>query len=198
MRAVVVGGGVAGSACAVALARIGVQVTVNEAYADPAGPVGSFVSLSVNGLRALDALGCLPAVQRAGFAVDRQRMWSGRDRLLGDVPRGRRAGDPLRSVTVMRADLVGVLREEAARRGARFVLGSRLASPSGIGPGRDAESSTGLRIGTGNGPGPEPGTGPGTGTGTGTGADCGGPDLVVGADGIWSATRRALDPAAPE
>jgi salicylate hydroxylase len=77
MRAVVVGGGVAGSASAIALARIGADVTVYEAYEDPAGPVGSYVSLAVNGLRALDALGCLPAVQAAGFPVARQRMWSG-------------------------------------------------------------------------------------------------------------------------
>ncbi|MBX6387312.1 MAG: FAD-dependent monooxygenase [Microbispora sp.] len=160
MRVTVVGGGVAGSACAIALARIGAQITVYEAYEDPAGPVGSFVSLAVNGLRALDALGCLEAVQRAGFPVDRQRMWSGRDRLLGDVPRGRRSGDPLRSVTLMRADLVGVLREEAKRAGARILVGRRLS-----GDRRDPL--------------------------------VGDADLVVGADGIWSATRRAVDPAAP-
>ncbi|MFJ1758510.1 hypothetical protein [Kitasatospora sp. NPDC088134] len=62
---------------------------------DPTGRVGSFLSLAVNGLRALDALGCLDAVRTAGFEVDRQRMWSGRGRLLGDVPRGGPAGDPL-------------------------------------------------------------------------------------------------------
>src|ERR1700761_4904673 len=83
MRVTVVGGGVAGSAAALALSRIGAQVTVYEAYADPAGPVGSYVSLAVNGLRALDALGCLEPVQRAGFPVARQRMWSGRGRLPG-------------------------------------------------------------------------------------------------------------------
>jgi len=89
MRAVVTGGGVAGSASAIALARSGADVTVYEAYEDPAGPVGSYVSLAVNGLRALDALGCLPAVQAAGFPVARQRMWSGSGKLLGDVARGR-------------------------------------------------------------------------------------------------------------
>ncbi|WP_066362110.1 FAD-dependent monooxygenase [Herbidospora mongoliensis] len=155
MRVTVVGGGVAGAASAIALSRVGAQVTVHEAYEDPGGTVGSYLSLSVNGLRALDALGCLDAVRRAGFPVDRQRMWSGRDRPLGDVPRGRRSGDPLRSVTLMRADLVRVLREEAARAGARILLGSR---------------------GCGDSP----------------------ADVVVGADGIWSATRRALDPSAPE
>jgi salicylate hydroxylase len=159
MRAIVVGGGVAGSASAVALARIGADVTVYEAYEDPAGPVGSYVSLAVNGLRALDALGCLPAVQAAGFPVARQRMWSGRGKLLGDVARGRRPEDPLLSVTVMRADLVTRLRAAALDAGARIVAGQRLEGP--------AEERA---------------------------ADA---DLIVGADGIWSATRCALDPAAP-
>src|SRR5271155_1007508 len=107
MRATVIGGGVAGSAAAIALRRFGAEVTVYEAYEDPAGPVGSYVSLAVNGLRALDALGCLAPVQAAGFPVARQRMWSGRGKLLGDVARGRRPEDPLHSVTVMRAGLVG-------------------------------------------------------------------------------------------
>ena len=160
MRAVVTGGGVAGSASAIALARIGADVTVYEAYADPAGPVGSYVSLAVNGLRALDALGCLPRVQAAGFPVARQRMWSGSGKLLGDVARGRRPEDALHSVTIRRADLVTALRAAAQESGARIVTGQRLDGPS------------------------DPRT-----------ADA---DLVVGADGIWSATRGALDPAAPE
>ena len=100
MRIVVAGGGVAGAASAIALARAGAEVTVYEAHEDPAGPVGSFLSLAVNGLRALDSLRCLPQVQAAGFAVARQRMWAGNGKLLGDVARGRRPGDPLHSVTL--------------------------------------------------------------------------------------------------
>jgi salicylate hydroxylase len=160
MRAVVVGGGVAGSASAIGLARAGADVTVYEAFADPAGPVGSYVSLAVNGLRALDALGCLAPVQAAGFPVARQRMWSGRGKLLGDVARGRRPEDPLPSCTLMRADLVTALRAAALAAGARIVTGERLASETDP---RAADA-----------------------------------DLIVGADGIWSATRRVLDPAAPE
>jgi len=159
MKVTVVGGGVAGSAAALALSRAGASVTVYEAYDDPAGPVGSYVSLAVNGLRALDALGCLAPVRDAGFPVARQRMWSGRGKLLGDVARGRRPADPVHSVTVMRADLVTALRSAAALAGARIVTGQRV----------------------------EPGHHP-------PGADS---DLVIGADGIWSATRSALDPAAP-
>jgi salicylate hydroxylase len=159
MQATVVGGGVAGSAAAIALRRIGAEVTVYEAYDDPAGPVGSYVSLAVNGLRALDALGCLAQVQSAGFPVARQRMWSGGGKLLGDVARGRRAEDPLHSVTLRRAELIGALRAAADEAGALIVTGQRI----------------------------DPATDP-----RATGAD-----LVVGADGIWSATRAVLDPAAP-
>jgi salicylate hydroxylase len=159
MRAVVVGGGVAGSAVAIALKRIGADVTVYEAYDDPAGPVGSYVSLAVNGLRALEALGCLAPVQSAGFPVARQRMWSGRGKLLGDAARGRRPQDLLHSVTVMRADLVTALRAAALDAGAEIITGQRL----------------------------DVGSDPRT-------ADA---DVVVGADGIWSTTRRVLDPAAP-
>ncbi|RKE17745.1 NAD(P)/FAD-dependent oxidoreductase [Streptomyces sp. TLI_171] len=160
MKAVVIGAGVAGAASAIALRRIGAEVTVYEAYPDPAGRVGAFLSLAVNGLRALDALGCLDAVRAAGFEVDRQRMWSGRGKLLGDVPRGRTADDPLRSITLMRADLVAALRAEAERAGARIVTGERLAGPA------DGPAATA--------------------------------DLVVGADGLRSVVRRALDPSGPE
>jgi 2-polyprenyl-6-methoxyphenol hydroxylase-like FAD-dependent oxidoreductase len=162
MRIVVAGGGVAGAASAVALAHAGADVTVYEAHEDPAGPVGSFLSLAVNGLRALESLGCLPQVQASGFAVARQRMWAGNGKLLGDVARGRRPGDPLHSVTLMRADLVTVLRDAATRAGAKIITGQPLTGAD-------------LR-----------------------GARADGADLVVGADGIWSAARRVVDPAAPE
>jgi 2-polyprenyl-6-methoxyphenol hydroxylase-like FAD-dependent oxidoreductase len=172
MRIVIAGGGVAGSACAVALAHFGHDVTAYEAYEDPAGPVGSFLSLAANGLRGLAVLGCLPAVQKAGIPVERQRMWSGGGKLLGDVPRGRRGTDPLLSVTLMRSELVSVLRDAAVRSGARFVTGTRLTA-SDL---RDVAAS-----------------GPQT-----TDSVVAGADLVVGADGIWSAARSAIDPAARE
>lgn len=128
MRVVVIGGGVAGAASAIALCRIGADVAVFEAYPDPAGAYGSFVSLAGNGLRALDSLGCLNEVQGAGFDVARQRMWSAKGKSLGDVPRGRRADDPRLSVTLMRRDLVSVLRAEAVRSGAEIVLDDRVES----------------------------------------------------------------------
>lgn len=131
MRVAVVGGGVAGAACAVALRRTGAAVTIYEAYPDVAGPDSSFISLAANGLRSLRAVDALAPVQQAGFPVARQRMWSGSGRLLGDVPRGRRAADPVHSITLPRRDLVAALRGTATRAGAELITGQRVAATGG-------------------------------------------------------------------
>jgi 2-polyprenyl-6-methoxyphenol hydroxylase-like FAD-dependent oxidoreductase len=170
MRTIVIGGGVAGAAAALALRGIGTEVTVYEAYEDPAGDVGSFVSLATNGLRGLDALGCLEAVQAVGVDVPRQRMWSAGGWLLGDVPRGRRSDDTLHSVTQLRGRLVGALRDAALTAGARIVTGERLVGVTETPDGVVAEFASGRQDSA---------------------------DLLVAADGIWSTVRGLLDPAAP-
>ncbi|GAA1864899.1 FAD-dependent oxidoreductase [Asanoa iriomotensis] len=167
MRVLVVGGGVAGTVSALALRRTGAEVTLFEAHPDPGGEVGSFVSLAVNGLRGLAAVDCLERVRARGWAIARQRMWTAKGRPIADVPRGRRAGDPLHSVTLMRGHLVGELRAAAEEAGVELRTGERLVAVEPDGRARFA----GGRVETG--------------------------DLVVGADGIRSVVRRALDPAAP-
>jgi salicylate hydroxylase len=171
LKAVVAGGGVAGAATAIGLRRIGVDVIVYESRPDPAGPVGSFLSLAGNGLRGLTALNCLEPIQRAGFDVPRQRMWSSSGRLLGDVPRGRLSTETLFSVTLRRSQLVEQLRNEAVAAGATIVTGRRLVaateSPAAICMQFDDDSEAEA-------------------------------DVLVGADGIWSTTRRLVDPTAPE
>lgn len=132
MEALVIGGGVAGPVVAIALRRVGWDVTVYEAYPDPAGDVGSFVSLGDNGLRALDAIGCRAAVEARGTALPLLRLRSGRGRLLGEARR--------RRVTLMRGHLVETLRDLAAGAGARIVTGRRLV---GVGEGRAAAFADG-------------------------------------------------------
>ena len=55
-RAIVVGGGVAGPVVAMALQRVGIEATVHEAHAGPAGDVGAWLGLQTNGLDALRAI----------------------------------------------------------------------------------------------------------------------------------------------
>jgi 2-polyprenyl-6-methoxyphenol hydroxylase-like FAD-dependent oxidoreductase len=130
-RIAVIGAGVAGSAAALALTRLGAEITVHEAYPDPAGPVGSFLSLAANGLNCLDALGndVTATVTAAGFDVPLQRMWAARGTCLGQVARNRRATDPRPSTTVRRADLVDALRKAATAAGAVIDTGSRVTDP---------------------------------------------------------------------
>lgn len=170
MRVIIIGGGVAGAASALALRPLGAEVVVYEAYADPAGDVGSFVSLAANGLRGLEVLGCLAAVQEAGVDVPRQRMWSAGGMLLGDVARGRREADRLHSVTIMRGRLVEALRAAAIEAGAQFRFGERVTGASQNGEATTVVFASGLRDRA---------------------------DLVVGADGIWSVLRGVVDPKAP-
>ncbi len=65
LRAVVVGGGIGGTAAAVALARAGIDVAVYE-QAERLGEVGAGVSLAPNGLRMLDRLGVAAGIERLG------------------------------------------------------------------------------------------------------------------------------------
>jgi salicylate hydroxylase len=168
MRATVIGAGVAGTVSAIALRRQGAEVTLFEAHPDPGGEVGSFVSLAVNGLRGLAAIDCLDRVQTRGMPIARLRMWSAKGQPIADVPRGRRGTDPMRSITLMRGHLVAELRAAAEEAGVRLVTGERLAAVDPDGTARFASGRSAAG------------------------------DLLVGADGIRSVVRGALDPAAPE
>src|ERR1700743_704835 len=55
--ALVVGAGIAGPACALALARVGIEATVVESHAGPADGVGAILTLAANGLDVLRTLG---------------------------------------------------------------------------------------------------------------------------------------------
>lgn len=170
MRTIVIGGGIAGAAAALALRQDGHDVTVYEAYEDPAGDVGGHLSLAVNGLRGLEKLGCLSEVQAAGYPIERMRFHTAGGRLLGDVPRLRRETDPLRSVSLMRGRLVEILRSAALDAGARIVTGERLVGMREEPDRVTAEFASG-RSDTA--------------------------ELLVGADGIHSTVRGLLDPSAP-
>lgn len=62
MRVIVVGGGIAGLSAAIALRKVGIDVTVYE-RAPARGDVGAGIGLWTNALRALDVLGAGDAVR---------------------------------------------------------------------------------------------------------------------------------------
>ncbi|MBA8807529.1 FAD-dependent monooxygenase [Promicromonospora sukumoe] len=169
--AMVVGGGIAGMTCAIALEAAGSRATVYEAYDRTAENAGVYLTLAVNALDALRAVDV--DVRGLGFDTPRITMTSGSGRRLGELPYGtgvETAGDGLTSRTVKRADLYSRLRDEALRRGVRFEHGRRLVGtwPS------DAGVVASFADGT-----------------TAEG------DLLIGADGLRSRTRELIAPDAP-
>jgi FAD-dependent urate hydroxylase len=170
-RALIVGAGVAGPVTAMALQRAGIDAVVYEAYLPSTEEVGSYLTVATNGIDALRAIGADTPVLEAGFPTPTNVLWSGTGRRLGAVSNGGRLPDGTTAHTIKRARLYRVLQQQASDRGIRFELGRRLndaeASPDG---GVVAHFDDGS---------------------TATG------DLLVGADGVHSVTRRLIDPAAP-
>jgi salicylate hydroxylase len=106
LRAVVVGGGIGGTAAAVALARAGIDVRVYE-QAQQLAEVGAGVSLAPNGLRMLEKLGVGDGIERLGarHLSTELRLSDGR-RAQHEPHQFARAG---RNVGIHRADLLGLL-----------------------------------------------------------------------------------------
>jgi 2-polyprenyl-6-methoxyphenol hydroxylase-like FAD-dependent oxidoreductase len=163
--ALVIGGGVAGMASAIALRHAGIGATVYEAHPTGADGRGAFLTIMANGLDALRAVEADHLVLDNSFRSTEVRMRTGRDRGLGvlAIPSPDSAREPR---TMRRADLYRVLADEARRRGAGIEYGKRLV---------DVKDGTALFA---------------------DGAEARG-DLIIGADGVHSATRTLVDPNAP-
>ena len=170
-RALIIGGGVAGPVAAMALQRASIDGFIYEAYAGGADYAGAFLTFASNGLDALRAIDAHHLVLAEGFPTPRMTIQSGTGKHLGDVPNGGTLPDGTVSQTLKRADLYRALRDEAVRRGANIEYGKRLVdaetSPDGSVTARFED---------------------------GTEAEG---DLLIGADGIHSRTRRIIDPSAP-
>jgi 2-polyprenyl-6-methoxyphenol hydroxylase-like FAD-dependent oxidoreductase len=153
------------------LQRAGIPATVYEAYPADAGGAGVFLTIAVNGLKALRAIDLEAPVKAAGFATAGIRFVSGTGKALGEAPLGGILADGTVAHTIRRADLHRVLYGEAERRGILVEHGKRLA-------GAEATPDGGVVARFEDGASAE-----------GT--------LLIGADGIHSRTRRFLDSGAP-
>jgi 2-polyprenyl-6-methoxyphenol hydroxylase-like FAD-dependent oxidoreductase len=169
-KALIVGGGVAGPVAAMALRQAGINSVVYEAYAGGADDAGAFLTFASNGLDALRTIDAHHLVLSEGFPTPRMTIQSGTGKHLGDVPNGGTLPDGTVSQTLKRADLYRALRDEAVRRGARVEYGKRLV---------DAETTPDGVVALFE-----------------DGTEAAG-DLLIGADGIHSRTRRIIDPSAP-
>ena len=130
MRVVVVGGGVAGPATAMALQAVGIEAVVLEAAPASSEPVGSWFTISPNGLAALDELGALDTVRHTGVPTRRNVLVGATGRELGTTGLGEPLADGTPALSFRRPLLAAALLEEAGRRGIEVRRGVRVAAAS--------------------------------------------------------------------
>lgn len=168
--ALIIGGGIAGVVTAMALQRAGIQAVVHESHASGADDAGAFLTVFANGLQALRTIDAHEPVLDHSFPADRVEFISNTGKRLGSRPIAG-SGDGAGARTLKRATLYRVLHEEAARRGVRIEHGKRFAAAHTAPNGRIVASFA------------DGGRAQG--------------DLLIGADGIHSLTRKIIDAAAP-
>lgn len=170
MRAVIVGGGIAGPATAMALQAVGIEPLLLDANPADRGEVGSWFTIAANGVAALDETGALEQVRGLGVPTDRNVMASASGRPLGVIPLGAAREDGTVALSFKRTRLAAALTDLARQRGIEVRSRSRVTSASTD----DREARVILESGE-----------------TVAG------DVVIGADGINSVVRSAIDPQAP-
>jgi 2-polyprenyl-6-methoxyphenol hydroxylase-like FAD-dependent oxidoreductase len=169
-RVLIVGGGIAGMALAIALGRTGVETEIVEI--DPDWRVyGAGITITGPTLRALDRLGLLDAVVGEGYCYDATRICD----VEGNVIMGSRVGGrPMgpripNSGGILRPVLHRILSEATRVSDAKVRLGVSVASFEQTGGDVSVSFSDGTQ---------------------------GRYDLIVGADGIYSKLRGMLFPDA--
>ena len=141
LRAVVVGGGIGGTAAAVALVRAGIDVQLYE-QAQQLTEVGAGVSLAPNGLRMLERLGVGEGIERVGARYVSAQLRLSNGRAVRHEPY--QFTPPGQSVGIHRADLLALVARQLppgtvrtghrAQVSARTSAAPRSASPTGPQP----------------------------------------------------------------
>jgi FAD-dependent urate hydroxylase len=169
-KVLIIGGGIAGPAAALALQKAGIDSVIYEADPVTAHGVGTFLTVATNGLDALRILDAAQPVIDASFPTPSITLRSYTGKNLGSNSTGWALADGTPSHTIRRSDLYRVLHEETQRRGIPVELGKRLVAAE--------ETANGVRASFADGSSAEG-------------------DLLIGCDGIHSAVRSVIDPAAP-
>src|SRR3970282_1897376 len=171
MKALIVGGGIAGPVAAMTLQQMGIEARVTEAYPRGDGEIGSYFTITPNGLDALASVSASHCAVESGFATRRNVMCNGAGKVLGELPLGTPLADGTPTLTMKRSRLALRLAEEAERRGIAVDHGRRLTGAIRAGNQIEANYADGATEMA---------------------------DVLIGADGVHSVVRRLIDNDAPQ
>ena len=166
-HALVMGGGIAGPAVALALAKAGIPSTIYESHPAAADDIGAGLMLAPNGLEALKVIGIDAEIRAVSQPVSHMVIASSGGKVLSRF-RGLAGMQPSR--VLWRSNLSRVLRKAAQEAGIPTVHGKRLVAASELGDCVDAQFADGSHVRG---------------------------DILIGADGIRSTVREWIDPHAP-
>ncbi|GGA06741.1 FAD-dependent oxidoreductase [Dyella caseinilytica] len=165
-HALIIGGGIAGPAVALALHKAGIRSAIYESYPAAADGVGAGLMLAPNGLEALRIIGVDTQLRAVSQPIHRMVIANSRGKALSifDGLEGLPA-----SRVIWRSDLYRVLRETVEEAGIPVVYGKRLIQASETADGVSAQFADGSQAFG---------------------------DILIGADGIRSTVRELIDPSA--
>ena len=166
-HALIMGGGIAGPATALALHKAGIRAAIYEAYPAAADGVGAALMLAPNGLAALKIIGVDEQLRAVSEPIHHMMIANGRGKTLSTFD-GLKGLPP--SQLIWRSELYRVLREAVEAAGIPIVYGKRLMQAGETVDGVTAQFADGSRVSG---------------------------DILIGADGIRSTVRELIDPAAP-
>jgi 2-polyprenyl-6-methoxyphenol hydroxylase-like FAD-dependent oxidoreductase len=166
----IIGGGIAGVASALALQKAGLEAAVYEAHPDSSQDGGAFLTLASNGMRALQQIDAAAVVAEAGSPLTTMRVCNGTGTEVATVPLGDHQDPATRYRYLTRAGLCAALHQEAQRRGIPIQRGKRLTRVIQHRSGVTADFSDGTRAAG---------------------------EILIGADGLNSTVRPLIDPTAP-
>ncbi|WP_018924603.1 FAD-dependent oxidoreductase [Salsuginibacillus kocurii] len=171
-HALIVGGGIAGTAMALFLKKIGWTSTILEAY-PKRDDIGGGLQMAPNGMHVLDALGLSEKVIASGSVAEEMTFHNQKGKIIGSMNKEMRVKFGQPAVNITRSALHTILVEEVEQRGLALRYNKRLKNIKENGPTQkvtayfeDGSSEDG--------------------------------DIVIGADGIHSQTRKAALPDSPE
>jgi 2-polyprenyl-6-methoxyphenol hydroxylase-like FAD-dependent oxidoreductase len=166
MRAVIVGGGIAGPVLGMFLRRVGVEAVICEARGAEALNEGAYLGLAPNGMNVLAALGLADAIAALGRVSEAFSFFNARGRPIGDIDQRKdvaQYGQPM--VMIKRSVLNGALLDAARRDGVEVCAAARVAHIACDDSRVEVVCEDGRRVRG---------------------------DFVVGADGVGSRTRELL------